>query len=198
MATWGYVENLPGSVVATLALIVVVVLLWAWNAYTWRRIYAVKKTEKDESTSSVLDIPSEKSCRNIPDNEINRPRASHDDLSRETIFTGKTLALHDLPMIRSHKGCVIKGITFDDCIIYGPAMIKTIEGCFFSECDFGIPVDPKGYDALRLNVPKSKKWLVGIFYLDRCVFKNCSFRFIGFADRKENLDEFFQEITKPS
>jgi hypothetical protein len=80
---------------------------------------------------------------------------------------------------------MIRGKTFRNCRIQGPALIVPMENCQFDGCDLGRS------DGNVLNLmyqPLGPALLTGGIPFRDCVFENCKFMAIGFTGGTDFID----------
>ena len=104
-------------------------------------------------------------------------------------LNGHTIDMNDL----TRKTNVIDGRTFENCHIYGPAMI-TFTNQIVSGAMFEVPNND--LDALLIDVGKGAgKRIPGVIGFHNCIIKNCTFHNIGIiatADVLESIRKAFQ------
>jgi len=79
----------------------------------------------------------------------------------------------------------IKGRTFEDCTIYGPAMMYTTGTGILTACSFDAPPD-----AVFVAVAEGQTMLAGPITLVDCVFRRCDFRRVGIIGPKKIIDHW--------
>lgn len=72
----------------------------------------------------------------------------------------------------------ISGRTFEDCTIYGPAVLIPILGVWFEQNSFDSDLD-----ALLWEIPDERASVAGGIGLIDCTFKRCVLRRIGIAGK---------------
>jgi hypothetical protein len=77
--------------------------------------------------------------------------------------------------------------TFEDCTIYGPAVLAPLDRMTFEHNSF--EADP---EALFWVIPEGRTRVVGAIGLIDCTFRRCIFRRIGIAGKQELIDRFLQ------
>ncbi|WP_122464459.1 MULTISPECIES: hypothetical protein [Brevundimonas] len=85
---------------------------------------------------------------------------------------------------------VIKGKTFTDCVIEGPALVAVLQGTTFEGCDMGASSDAKSL----LFTPHGPR-LVGAIGLQDCKFVRCRFRQIAYTGSPAFIEGMSTEIT---
>ena len=92
-----------------------------------------------------------------------------------------------LPLLSAHTlnagESVIKGKTFTDCLIQGPALVAVLSGTTFEGCNMGAASDPKS----MLFAPQGPR-LVGAIGLQDCRFVRCRFVQIGYTGSPQFLE----------
>jgi hypothetical protein len=91
------------------------------------------------------------------------------------LLQSKTIRLVDL----AREGVIIRGKTFENCDIYGPAVVYQVN-CTFT----GLTMDagPEDWATETTN-----KKVCGAVKLDTCVVKNCRFYTISFIGGRDEL-----------
>jgi hypothetical protein len=93
-----------------------------------------------------------------------------------------------LPLMAVHSlnggSGVVRGKTFTECVIEGPALIAPMGTTTFDSCNLGSATDPKSL----LFAPQGPV-LVGAIGMDDCKFIRCTFVQVGFTGRPEFLEE---------
>ncbi|WP_312685095.1 hypothetical protein [Brevundimonas nasdae] len=88
---------------------------------------------------------------------------------------------------------VIEGKTFIDCRMEGPAVILPVNGCEFDSCDMG----NSGGDPRNLFLsPMGAQKVVGAIAFKNCVFRRCSFFYVGMTGVPSFLAEFAEELAQ--
>jgi hypothetical protein len=83
---------------------------------------------------------------------------------------------------------VIRGHTFEDCTIMGPAVLV------FRDCDLVDPTLRGKLDAILWEVWPDREWVLGAVLVERCRFLQCRFENIGIAGPKSLLAKLRSEI----
>lgn len=85
-----------------------------------------------------------------------------------------------LPLLAVHQlnagEPVLRGKTFTDCVIEGPALAAILDGCAFDGCNMGMVTEP----ASLFFKPRGPI-AVGAIGLAECRFLRCTFRQVGFV-----------------
>jgi hypothetical protein len=102
-------------------------------------------------------------------------------------FQGKNLLMLDV--LRGHARRtgqpVLKGVTFKNCQIEGPAILLPINGCHFDDCNFNAP---DGDMRNLVLFPASQSKVTGAIAMTDCTFIAVDFFGIGFTGVKGFLD----------
>ena len=100
-----------------------------------------------------------------------------------------------LPLLAVHTmnsgEAVIKGKTFTDCVIQGPAVIAVLSGTTFEGCNMGAASDA----ASLLFAPQGPR-LVGAIGLQECRFVRCRFVQIGYTGSAAFLKDMGRSLTQ--
>lgn len=89
---------------------------------------------------------------------------------------------------------VIRGKTFTECVIEGPAVMAVLTGTFFESCAMGTTTDAK----TLLYRPVGNTKMAGVVGVADCRFVRCRFVQVGFTGSDELLDELATGIqTSP-
>lgn len=86
---------------------------------------------------------------------------------------------------------VIKGKTFTDCVIQGPALVAVLPGTTFDSCNMGAASDPTS----MLYAPKGPQ-LVGAIGLEACSFVRCRFVQIAYTGSDAFLASMSETLTR--
>lgn len=82
---------------------------------------------------------------------------------------------------------LIEDKIFEDCTIYGPALIVPVNNMVFESNTFeGTP------DALFWVIPDEQDRVIGAIGLNNCTFRRCIFRRIGIAGKRDVIERFKQ------
>jgi len=92
-----------------------------------------------------------------------QPQELSEDMASNSYFKDQPLYFFDLARRRK----VIKGKTFEDCDIYGPAVIAIMKGCDFIECHFA---EAASRNALVWPVAPDRPDHIGAIGLEECIF----------------------------
>lgn len=86
----------------------------------------------------------------------------------------------------------IKGKTFIDCVIEGPAVMAVMHGTTFTDCAMGSSND---VDTLLLR-PVGKK-MAGVIGMSNCSFIRCRFAQVGFTGADDLIEALRTGIATP-
>lgn len=110
-------------------------------------------------------------------------RATNFDLPS---YDRQAVSLVDLLRARMARGeRVVKGVTFTDCRIEGPAVMLVL-GCQFERTDFG---NPSGDIRNLILRPASQTAVIGAIPVDSCTFNRCAFVGVGYTGVDDFLDQ---------
>lgn len=87
---------------------------------------------------------------------------------------------------------IIRGRTFEDCTIYGPAVVVPLDQIAFEHNSFDGPLE-----AILWEIPDEKNFIVGAIGLTDCIFRRCQFRGIGIAGNHSLIEKFVREFGEP-
>jgi len=104
---------------------------------------------------------------------------------RDSVITDRSFRIVDFAL----DSDIIDGKTFEDCTIYGPAIIMPLESTTLAHNTF--EADP---ETLFWIVPEDKLRVIGAIGLVNCTFRRCVFRRIGVAGKRE-LRNLFMHAT---
>ena len=96
--------------------------------------------------------------------------------SSSSYFKYETLHIFDLARRRT----IIKGKTFEDCEIHGPAVVAPMGNTDFVDCTFAEAVDR---NSLVWTPTEEERNYVGGIGLEDCIFRNCNLYRIGLLTR---------------
>ena len=100
-----------------------------------------------------------------------------------------------LPLLAAHTmnagESVIKGKTFTDCVIQGPALVAVLSGTTFDGCNLGAASDPDS----MLFTPRGPH-LVGAIGLQDCRFVRCRFVQIGYTGSTAFLEDMGESLAR--
>jgi hypothetical protein len=166
LGVWGVVDQLPGSIIALMVLAGFTGAIWAVNGVQWWR---TRPEGIHVSTVTEISPPPI-----IP--------ASGAYLSR--------LSLRMTDLVPDDH--VIRDRIFEDCHLYGPAMMVHLGGNSFTHCEF------YGREtAIFLEVPEDTE-VIGAIGVENCIFRRCHFHSIGFILPPQNLATFRADILRHS
>jgi uncharacterized protein YjbI with pentapeptide repeats len=92
------------------------------------------------------------------------------------------------------KDLVIRGKTFRNCLIEGPAVIMPLEGCSFDACDFGYAAG----DINNLLLKPMANKVTGAMVFANTKFERCTFFAMGFTGPPQLLEEFRALQSRPT
>lgn len=102
-------------------------------------------------------------------------------------YEGQHIWLPQLVVEAARRGePAIKGKTFVDCFLEGPAVLLPIAGCQFDGCNMG---DIMGDARNLLLAPVSPQKVTGTVPFEQCSFINCRFEKVGFTGTPSFLDQ---------
>jgi hypothetical protein len=88
--------------------------------------------------------------------------------------------------VAATKSLIIRGKTFRNCMIEGPAVIMPVEGCSFDLCDFGHAAG----DIRNLLLRPVGDKVTGAMAFADTKFERCTFFAMGFTGPPQLLEEF--------
>lgn len=83
----------------------------------------------------------------------------------------------------------VRNRTFEDCVIYGPAVLGLQGVGMMHECIFEQPIDAL---LIRVNQPRMR----GVIPVEHCTFRRCTFRAIGFVGTPEIIKGFEADFAR--
>lgn len=89
-----------------------------------------------------------------------------------TYFKDEAIHIFDLARRRT----IAKGKTFEDCDIYGPAVVAVMEGTDFDDCHFAEAGD---MSSLVWEPSVNRSDHIGVVGLAGCIFRRCNFVRVG-------------------
>ncbi len=98
-----------------------------------------------------------------------------------TYLQGVPLRLVDIP----RTGFSIKGRTFENCDIFGPAIMAPVSKSMIVGCAFQTEL-PGVWSPVLWPIPDDAT-VIGVIGLVDCTFKNCRFHGVGIAGSRRNL-----------
>ncbi len=104
---------------------------------------------------------------------------------REVVRLYEALTSRGIPSL-------IESVDFDDCDIYGPAIMGAIDGLMLDSCSFDAPPE-----ALFIEAREDRHY-VGIIGLKHVRFFGCRFHNVGILGPKEMIDEFTNASAEPT
>lgn len=159
---WGLLTGGYGPYVLTAAIL-------AFGGILWCRNIIRGSTPRHSSVDQVSTQPLAFDPRSIA--LTSHPLATEEEL-QASVITRKTVMIYSVPRDTVSRAC-IRGKIFDDCAIFGPAVVTpyantVIVGCstFEDSMIWAIPNTPTYYGAI--GIPE-------------CTFRNCQFWGVGFC-----------------
>lgn len=109
-------------------------------------------------------------------------------------FRGVSIPLFTLwrHQVDTGRGWVVRGLSFHDCTIEGPAVLMPVEACTFDGCDLGYNDGDVRNLILRPEGPR----VTGAIPVAACIFTQCHFASIGFTGHESFLGQL-QQIRGP-
>ncbi|MCI0555768.1 MAG: hypothetical protein L0287_32885 [Anaerolineae bacterium] len=81
----------------------------------------------------------------------------------------------------------LDGYIFDTCLIRGPAMLLLNRGQILGKTRI---LDTEGnLENILIEIPEERRKIGGVVQLNNCVFKDCTFRWVGIIGSKEQIDQ---------
>jgi hypothetical protein len=90
----------------------------------------------------------------------------------ESYFKDQELWIADF----ARRSVVIKDKVFEDCQIFGPAVLAPFNPGTFDDCSWAEAADP---EAVLWEVDPDRETYVGAIGLENCVFRRCHFARVG-------------------
>lgn len=171
---WALLSHLPLPIVITVGILAFAGTVWAINGISWRTERSRLREVIQASSRTEGEIPSPPS---------NLTADSH-TLSSAHL---KGLSFRIVDLAREHF--VIEHRVFEDCVIYGPAMLAIYRNVQMLYCTF----DGIGYSFL-FDLP-GRRYITGPIVLDDCIFRRCRFVRIGLIGHTETIEEWKKNIT---
>jgi hypothetical protein len=81
---------------------------------------------------------------------------------------------------------IVTDMTFENCVITGPAVVLPLAGTQFISSAFEAP-DP---ESMLWEIAPARRYTVGAIGLLNCIFRGCRFTRIGFGGPREALEQF--------
>lgn len=98
-----------------------------------------------------------------------------------------------LPLLAVHQmnspDPIIRGKTFTDCVIEGPALVALVQGVTFDSCNMGLATDPSS-----LFYKSQGSRLIGAIGMADCRFVRCRFVQVGFTGHHDAVDQMANEL----
>jgi hypothetical protein len=84
---------------------------------------------------------------------------------------------------------IIRGRTFEDCTIYGPAVVLPLDYITLEHNSFdGAP------EAVLWEIPDERAVIIGAIGLIDCIFRRCRFQGIGVAGKRPFIERFIKGL----
>lgn len=112
------------------------------------------------------------------------------DLVAKTTFEKEAIWLPLLAVHHLNAGeTVIRGKTFTDCVIEGPALVALVDGVKFEGCNMGVASDPAS-----LFYKGQGPVLIGAIGMAETRFVRCRFVQVGFTGHPETVGMMADEL----
>ena len=85
---------------------------------------------------------------------------------------------------------ILTGRTFENCTIYGPAVLAPLNQVAFEHNTF-----EASQEALFWEIPEIRNQMLGAIGLTDCTFRRCIFRGIGIAGKRALIQQFVSADT---
>lgn len=82
---------------------------------------------------------------------------------------------------------VIMGKTFEDCTIYGPAVLLPVERTIMEHNSFN-----GTSEGIFWEIPDDRNYIIGAVGLVDCTFRRCNFHGIGISGKRPLLEQFLR------
>lgn len=106
---------------------------------------------------------------------------------RARLIENSALAVFDLfRAVAESEAAVIRGRTFRNCRLEGPAIALILSGNVFNDCNLG----PAGGSISNLLVRPVGEKVVGAVPFEDCRFEACEFFAVGFTGSEQTLGGF--------
>lgn len=106
------------------------------------------------------------------------------ELAARTTFEKEAVWLPLLSVHSLNAGQpIIRGKTFTECVIEGPALMALVDGVTFESCNMGVAADPKS-----LFYRGQGPVLVGTIAFADTKFVHCRFVQVGFTGHIDNIE----------
>ena len=123
---------------------------------------------------------------NVVAHEIYGQRTSRANTPLDELPERKSLRITDC--LDNYESEVISDQIFENCDIYGPAILITLQDVYLEECNFMYNTT---LDSILWEVDTSRRPLViGAVGLKNCTFRGCIFRYIGIAGPPDVIQHF--------
>ncbi|WP_428151004.1 hypothetical protein [Brevundimonas sp.] len=112
-------------------------------------------------------------------------------LVARTSFSNEAVWLPMLGVYHLNAGePLIRGKTFTECVIEGPALLAIIDGVTFEGCNMGVATDPSSL----FYQPKGPV-LIGAVAFSDTRFIRCRFVQVAFTGHVESIDQMAADLT---
>ncbi len=110
---------------------------------------------------------------------------------KQKTFKDKNLLLFEVfrANLEQTGEVTVKGVSFINCQIEGPAVMLPLSGCKFDDCNFGIT---HGDMRTLILYPASTERVTGAVPMLDCVFEAVDFFSVGFTGQKPFLDSMLE------
>lgn len=163
MMIWARIGDLPAPVIVTLGLVLfatVLVIFWV----------ATSLAQRSKKPSSAEGLSPRELDKQIGPQIID---------PQETYFSKKRIRLADLIFEGSLH---VESKTFEDCYIYGPAMVSLQSDARLDHCTLN------GDPGAIFTIIEPGQTVQGIILIDGCVFRRCTFLYIGFLGTEAQVN----------
>jgi hypothetical protein len=93
-----------------------------------------------------------------------------------------------------HEDIVIRNRTFEDCTLYGPAILCSVGTVLMTRCGFRAENPDDVFWELSEKQATGQANLVGVIGVEDCVFRDCNFVAIGLAGPPETIAQWKGEL----
>ena len=128
--------------------------------------------------------------------EIQTPPSAREGLDvvdpMATEFSNIQISMYDLyrASLQAGGGVSLKGRTFRNCVLQGPAVLLVLKGTRFERTSFGAP----SHISEVLFSPVSSSKALGAIAIEDCVFEGCRFFACGFTGNQGFIDMMLREL----
>lgn len=120
----------------------------------------------------------------LPD--VAQPQTRESSWLAEVYLSHRSFRIYDIP--RDDDG-IIRNRTFEDCDIYGPAVLVPLSGRL-DGCSF-----EGDADTVLWELSPRQERIVGAIGLEDCIFRRCRFRRIGLAGTGEFIEKAREDFA---